>query len=104
MTLGERIRYLRDKKHIERQELAKSIGITYHALSKYETDDRDPDYETLVKIADYFEVTTDYLLGRPKIETIAAHRTDEPMEDLPPEARRSVEEFIDYIYKKYGKK
>lgn len=104
MTLGERIRYLRDKNHIEHQELAEAIEITYHALSKYETDDREPDYTTLVKIADYFEVTTDYLLGRPNIETIAAHRTDDPMSELPEEARKSVEEFIDFVYKKYSKK
>jgi hypothetical protein len=56
----------------------------------------------ITKIADYFEITTDYLLGRPKPETIAAHHTDDPMDDLPPKARRSVEEFIDYIYKKYA--
>lgn len=64
MTLGTRIRALRDKSHIERQQLADGIGITYHALSKYETDEREPDFDVLLKLADYFQVTTDYLLSR----------------------------------------
>ena len=33
-------------------------------LSRYESGERKPDYETLIKIADYFDVTTDYLLGK----------------------------------------
>lgn len=64
MNLGERIKSLRADRGIERADLAKIIGITYHALSKYETNEREPDYEILKIIADYFRVTTDYLLGR----------------------------------------
>ena len=63
------------------------------------------------KIADCFNTSTDYLLGRTddpsprlKIETIAAHRhTDDPMTGCRRQ-RKSVEEFIDFVYKKYGKK
>lgn len=62
--IGDRIRALRDKRNLTRDEVALSTGITYHALSKYETNDREPDYDTLQKIADYFNVSTDYLLGR----------------------------------------
>lgn len=111
MTLGERVKYLRNSKNMERQELADALGITYHALAKYETNDREPDYNILLKIADYFDVSTDYLLCRtndpsphPRLETNTAHHTDDPMSELPPEARKSVEEFIDFVYKKYGKK
>lgn len=63
MTLGECIRCLRDINHIDRQGLADAIGITYHALAKYETNDRDPDFDTLARIADFFDVSTDFLLG-----------------------------------------
>lgn len=42
--------------------------------------------------------------GFPKVETIAAHRTDDPMSELPPEARKSAEEFLEYIYNKYRKR
>lgn len=69
MSLGDKIKYLRTDKGIERAVLAETLGISYHALSKYETSEREPDYETVKRIADYFEVTTDYLLGRtPKKE------------------------------------
>jgi len=61
--LGERIKILRSQADIERDGLAKAIGITYHALSKYETNEREPDYQTIRKIAEYFGVSTDYLLG-----------------------------------------
>ena len=64
MDVHSRIRKLREQNNITREDFAKKIDVTYAALSKYETGKRQPDYETLQKIADYFEVTTDYLLGR----------------------------------------
>lgn len=63
MSLGSIIRKLRKENGIDRQQLADSLGITYYALAKYETDDREPDYNTLKKFADYFDVSIDYLLG-----------------------------------------
>jgi len=64
VKIGNRIRFLRNQNKIDRQQLADAIGITYHALSKYETDERQPGYDTLAKIADFFDVSVDYLLGR----------------------------------------
>lgn len=109
--LKERLVKLRTDEGLSQYELAKVLGLSRGQISNYELGTRQPDYETLVKLADFFNVSTDYLLGRtndpsphPQIETIAAHRTDDPMDELPPEARRSLEEFIDFVYKKYGKK
>ena len=59
----EQLKKLREKEEISREHLASSLGITYSALSKYETGKREPDFELLKKIAVYFNVTTDYLLG-----------------------------------------
>lgn len=59
-----RLRELREKNNIERQDLADDLHMSYSALSKYETNQRKADYETLIKIADYFEVTVDYLIGK----------------------------------------
>ncbi|MGI2329699.1 helix-turn-helix domain-containing protein [Planococcus sp. YIM B11945] len=64
MEVHDRIRKLRDKENLSREDFAKALGVTYDAMSKYETGKRRPDYETLQKIADYFNVSTDYLLGR----------------------------------------
>lgn len=63
----ERLKYLREKENISREHLAKALDITYSALSKYETGNRQPDFQTLQKFADFFGVTTDYLLGRTDI-------------------------------------
>lgn len=60
----ENLKLLREKDNISREHLAKSLDITYSALSKYETGKREPDFELLQKIADFFNVSTDYLLGR----------------------------------------
>ncbi|MCM3144317.1 helix-turn-helix domain-containing protein [Brevibacillus sp. MER 51] len=64
MAYGERISILRSKMKMTQEELAKRIGITRAALSHYEKDRREPDYETLEKFADFFDVKIDYLLGR----------------------------------------
>lgn len=64
MNIGKRIRNLREKKGMSREEFAKRLGLSYWAVSKYENGERNPDAETLNKIADILGVTVDYLLGR----------------------------------------
>lgn len=59
--LGKR---LRKSKGVNQYELAERLGFSRGKLANYEQGGRQPDYETLQQIADYFEVTTDYLLGR----------------------------------------
>ncbi|UUV26067.1 MULTISPECIES: helix-turn-helix domain-containing protein [Lysinibacillus] len=63
-TLGKRIKYLRERSKISQIDFAKKIGVSNAVLSRYESGDRKPDYDTLQLIADFFEVSTDYLLGR----------------------------------------
>lgn len=46
------------------KELASALGIGVSSLSQYENGKREPDFQTLTKIADYFAVSVDYLLGR----------------------------------------
>lgn len=63
-SLGKTIKQLREKKHISQKDFAEQLNISNVVLSRYENDIRKPDYDTLEKIADYFEVSIDYLLGR----------------------------------------
>lgn len=58
------IRQLRKEKGISMKELGAFLGVTESAVSFYESGKRQPDYNTLMKIADYFDVSVDYLLGR----------------------------------------
>lgn len=62
--LGDRIRNLRDSEDIQQVDFAKKIGVSNVVLSRYESGERRPDYDTLLRIADFFDVTTDYLLGK----------------------------------------
>ena len=62
--LGLKIRELRKKGKLSQEEFAQIIGYSRPLIAKWESDERDPDTTTLIKIADYFNVSTDYLLGR----------------------------------------
>lgn len=64
MIFGERLRALRSEKKFTLRELAKELDISFSALGKYERNEHQPDFDTLEKIADYFDVSIDYLLGR----------------------------------------
>lgn len=62
MTLFERVSELAKKQHIGLKELATRLGLSESAIYQWRTS--SPKSETLAKVADYFGVTTDYLLGR----------------------------------------
>ncbi|MED4885052.1 MULTISPECIES: helix-turn-helix transcriptional regulator [Bacillus] len=68
--LAERLIKLRKQKKRTQQDMADYLGITRPAYTAYERGTRQPDYDTLEKLADYFEVSTDYLLGRTNIPNI----------------------------------
>ncbi|MGN7359963.1 helix-turn-helix domain-containing protein [Paenibacillus sp. SAF-054] len=64
-VLGMRIRQLRKQQGLRQWELAERIGLTRAAVGHYEDSARrQPDLNTLVKLADALHTTTDYLLGR----------------------------------------
>lgn len=69
-TLGSRLRYIREKKGIKQNHAAKKVGIAAPTLANYEKDFRAPDNETLNKLADLYEVTTDWLYGREEKEKV----------------------------------
>lgn len=59
-----RLKKLREQKRLNQTELANLLKVSNGSISKWERGDRQPDYETLENIADTFNVTIDYLLGR----------------------------------------
>ncbi|MCP3773451.1 helix-turn-helix domain-containing protein [Paenibacillus sp. MZ04-78.2] len=62
--IGNRIAALREKQGLTQEELSFKLDISRASLSHYEKNRREPDYDTLVKIANHFKVSIDYLLGR----------------------------------------
>lgn len=65
-----RIKEVRIQNGISQKELASIIGIAQNTLSQYENERRTPDFYTAARIADYFHVSVDYLIGRGKQEPI----------------------------------
>ncbi len=61
---AERLLELRKEKNISQAELAKNIKVSYSVVCYWETDRSEPTAPNLVKIADYFGVSVDFLLGR----------------------------------------
>lgn len=64
--LGDNIKTLREKKDMTQEELCKSLNITQSALSHWELGRRQPNVDQLIKLADFFGVSLDYLTGRYK--------------------------------------
>lgn len=58
----EALRRLRREKGISMKELGKKIGVAESTISQYETGKREPDFETLLKLGEFFNVSVDYLL------------------------------------------
>lgn len=60
----ERLRLLRTEKKLSLRELGEKLNLSFVTIGQYERGERQPDNDTLVKLADFFEVSIDYLLGR----------------------------------------
>lgn len=63
--LKDNLKLLREQKKITKKQVADAIGVTERAYITYEYGQRDVSTETLQKLADFYHVSTDYLLGRP---------------------------------------
>ena len=61
---GKRLKYLREKKGLKQEELAKALSVSPSAIGMYERDYREPSSDLLIKFANFFDVTTDFLLGK----------------------------------------
>jgi transcriptional regulator with XRE-family HTH domain len=98
---GERLRFLREEKEFTQQQIAEAIGSTQQKISNYENETVEPDCQTLVKLADFFETTVDFILGRTKqragIGMYAA------LNELPVEAVKEAETFLEFVKYKYRK-
>ena len=59
-----RLKELRKERKVSQLKLAMDLNISQNSVSRYENGEREAGYDTLVAIADYFNVSVDYLLGR----------------------------------------
>ena len=59
-----RLKELRKERGITQLKIAMDLGLNQNTVSRYETGEREADYKTLISLADYFDVSVDYLLER----------------------------------------
>lgn len=101
MKFGDRIRQVREDLDISRRDFADRLQISYFTLSKYETSEREPDFATLVRIAEELHVSTDFILkgkeakyGRNAEEQTVLVR----YRALPPDARARIQNQLAFEY------
>ncbi|HJV46603.1 MAG TPA: helix-turn-helix domain-containing protein [Bacillota bacterium] len=93
-TLGSRLKFLREKANLTQIRAAQSMDISNVQLSRYESDDRKPEPETLKKISDFYSevlgetISVDFLLGK----TENAGLSDPILEPY-----KNDKEFLDFI-------
>jgi len=104
--LGERLKLAREKKELTQIDVRKITGINNKTLSGYENGVSEPDFETAKILADLYEVSFDYLVGRTDNPRGYSLQTDTTTNDqskkLPEDAQKSIEDFKRYIYEKHG--
>lgn len=70
LNMGKRLKELRTDRKLTQQQLASQIGLATSAISSYESGNRYPSYEVLIKYSKIFHVSTDYLLGIESLDTV----------------------------------
>lgn len=76
MEFGNRLRFLIDESDITQKELAMHLNIAPSTISSYVQNAREPDFATLKLIAEYFGVTTDYLLDNEPMGIISSQEDE----------------------------
>ena len=77
----ERLKSLRKKCGYTQVSLAETLGVSKGTVAMWETGKRTPDFETLIRLSDLFDVRTDYILGKSK-DSSSAKLSDDDIEQL----------------------
>lgn len=109
--LGNRIKSLREAKGLKQEELAQKVSVSPSAIGMYETNKREPNNEIILKLAEFFNVSTDYLLGKSDIRNPEelknvsfANASGLDTTGLDEEDLKELQKQVDYIKKLKNKK
>lgn len=107
LLLGERLKKLREEKEITQKYLARHLGVSDRSVGYYETNQRTPPPDILEKIADFFDVSIDYLLGRtdirkPSSPNVTTENTEldkliKITSNLSPESIKDLEKYAELL-------
>lgn len=101
---SQNLKKLRKQHGLTQAQLANKLGIGVSTIGMYESDIRNPSYEVLKKISNYFNVSIDYLIN----ESTNKNTTNldffiEHIKQLTPSQRKQVEDLIEFLLNKYHK-
>lgn len=109
MRMGEILAELRKDKNLKQKDLAELLNLSIGTISNYETGSHEPDFATLNILADFFHVSTDYMLGRtnlpydisrlnePLIDNITISDLVNTLLNMSPEDLASTVEYINLL-------
>lgn len=107
MNFAHRLKQLRKSFDLTQESFANKISSSRSTIAGYETERKEPDYETLKKIADFFDVSVDYLLGITDIKKIEQSSSDKEkdnsnpflreFEGLSEESKKEVEKYMELL-------
>lgn len=102
MQLGDILKKLRENKNLTQEQMSIILDITQQAYQKYESNERKPKYDTLLKISRYFNVSTDYLLNN--IKHINETKIMKLEKELDEEEKRKLYEMCELMFTEKYKK
>ncbi len=104
IMFGERLRNLREIKDMTQETASRELAISRGMLSNYELGKREPDYAMLCRLADYYQVTTDYLLGITSLPQNKEYLTEKRLQNIvnyyltcPEESRQDLEKYAELL-------
>lgn len=100
MSFGARLKELRLEKNMQQSELGRLLNITNVAVSHYENDNRKPTPEIISKVAEIFNVSTDYLLGISSSKRKYYDLTEKDEKNIEKTLEKLVEELDNGLYSK----
>lgn len=97
---GNILKLLREEKKIRQDELADILSLSPSAIGMYERNEREPNNETILKLAEYFNVSTDYLLGKSdkRNPEIQSHENNLDLNGLDKEDYIMLQNLVHYIH------
>ena len=98
-----RLKKLRKERQLSQDELGEALNLHGRTIGYYESQDRDPSPDTIIKLADFFGVSIDYLMGRSNIRNYEELQRLVPFDQLPEEGQKEVLSYMEYIRHKYLK-
>ncbi|MCL2202657.1 MAG: helix-turn-helix domain-containing protein [Defluviitaleaceae bacterium] len=95
-TFSERLKEIRKARGVTQKTAAQFLGITEQAYQKYEYAMREPDHETTISLAEFYQISIDYLMGR--TEDTAMFRADVRVAEVLSDTRLSLTQKGLYMY------